>query len=611
MVANQNFGNFKQVAVTGTTYHDVNGNGFREVTEGVVTGFTLQLLDAAGNAIATANSDSTGKVTFAGIGPGTFQVRELPPAGWSTSSPNVDLLFGNFQFATVTGTAFEDLDSSGLQDNGETGAAGFTVRLLNAAGTVVGTADTDTNGVYRFATVGGGTYTVRLAPRAGWTQFTANPAAIAPTSGQTIAGGNFGVLRQASLSGNVFTDGNRNFRKDAFEAGTVGAQIGLYDAAGALVATQTIAADGGYAFIGLKAGSYAVRLVNVPSSLVGTVPASGDYVRDVTAGSTTPGNAVGGLDFPLNPRTRYALAADGGGGPRVQVFDSGTGRQVQDFFVYEETFTGGVRVATADVNGDGIDDLLTVAGPGGGPRVRVLSGVDGRELYNFFVYEETFRDGMYVAAGDVNGDGFADIITGTAQGGGPRVAVFSGKTGERLADFFAYDENFRGGVRVGAADTNGDGLDEVITGSGPGGGPNIRVWNPQPLLLLSSFFAFDPTYLGGVNVSGGLPRNDLGGRGTILVGSGANFPNPSVREFDANGRLLTDLPAFSPLNGPYRAEVRVASVDRNGDQFPDIAVAAGPGSPPRLRYIDGRLRRQIGDEQLVYEATFLGGVFIG
>src|SRR5207244_3361909 len=76
------------------------------------------------------------------------------------------------------------------------------------------------------------------------------------------------------------------------------------------------------------------------------------------------------------------------------------------------------------------------------------------------------RAGLYVSAGDVDGDGFADIITGTSPGGGPRVTVFGGRTGQQIADFFAYDPEFRGGVRVGAADVNADGRAEVLTGPG-------------------------------------------------------------------------------------------------------------------------------------------------
>lgn len=99
-------------------------------------------------------------------------------------------------------------------------------------------------------------------------------------------------------------------------------------------------------------------------------------------------------------------------------------------------------MATGDLTGDGVPDLVTGPGAGGGPRVRVFDGVTGRGVRNFLVYEETFRGGVSVATGDVDGDGVIDIIVGAGVGGGPRVRVFSGADGTVLRDFL-------GGVAVG------------------------------------------------------------------------------------------------------------------------------------------------------------------
>src|SRR5207248_1900254 len=115
--------------------------------------------------------------------------------------------------------------------------------------------------------------------------------------------------------------------------------------------------------------------------------------------------------------------------------------------------------------------------------------------------------GVYVAAGniagDINADFKAEIITGTGAGSGPNVRVFSGM-GWPVVGFSAYDAGFLGGVTVAAADLDGDGRAEIVTGPGPGGGPHIEVWGatgaaPQPVLK-RSLFAFDPTFTGGVFV---------------------------------------------------------------------------------------------------------------
>src|SRR5262249_20686389 len=159
-----------------------------------------------------------------------------------------------------------------------------------------------------------------------------------------------------------------------------------------------------------------------------------------------------------------------GGGNDVRVFDGFTGALIRVFQVYDPNiFTGGVFVAAGDVNADGYADIITSADAGGGPHVRVFSGRDNTVLYDFFAYAPDMFSGVRIAAGDVNGDGRADIITAAGAGGGPHVKVFSGANGALLRDFFAYDASFFGGVYVAAGDINGDGKVDIITGAGAGG----------------------------------------------------------------------------------------------------------------------------------------------
>src|SRR5262249_6474042 len=137
----------------------------------------------------------------------------------------------------------------------------------------------------------------------------------------------------------------------------------------------------------------------------------------------------------------------------VKVFDGATGALIRSFLAYPG-FTGGVTVAAGDVNGDGFADLITGASANG--HVKVFDGQTGEVLRSFLAYPG-FPGGVFVGAGALDGDGKAEVLTGVAGGGPPHVKVFAGASGELLDSFYAYGASFPGGVRVGAEDIDGDG----------------------------------------------------------------------------------------------------------------------------------------------------------
>lgn len=214
-----------------------------------------------------------------------------------------------------------------------------------------------------------------------------------------------------------------------------------------------------------------------------------------------------------------AVGAGEGGGPHVNVFTvtGGVATSVGNFFAYAGGFSGGVRVGTADIDGNNCDDIITGAGPGAGSHVRVFSGddltgtPDFTPMASFFAYRNDstgvdFSGGVYVAGGDLDCNSDVDIVTGPGSGTEPRVKAFiSDGSGTMTPDgsFLAYAANFTGGVRVAVHQLTGDCEEEIITGAGPGGGPHVRTFSSAPIgVPLQGWFAYAGGFGGGVYVSG-------------------------------------------------------------------------------------------------------------
>ena len=304
-----------------------------------------------------------------------------------------------------------------------------------------------------------------------------------------------------------------------------------------------------------------------------------------------------------SPVQLFAIGADVGAPPEVKVYDASTGQLRLDFYAFTPFFTGGVRVATGDINGDGVPDIVATAGPGGLPEVRVFDGRTGTLIRDFLAFDPSFSGGLNVACGDLNGDGRDDIVVAMDAGGMPLVRTFSGADGSTLAFFFAYAPSFSGGVRVAAGDVNGDGYADIITVPSSDGAAEVRVFSGRDGSLLADYFAFTPLFTGGASVAAG----DLNGAGRadIIVGAGLGGP-PEVKAFEGDSTtVLSDFFAFDPVG--WSAGVRVGAVSLNGRA--DVVVTPGPGQAAEARVLDG-LTLAIVQDFFAFDPAYHGSAYV-
>lgn len=274
----------------------------------------------------------------------------------------------------------------------------------------------------------------------------------------------------------------------------------------------------------LLASEFVARPVLYPQLANERLPYGNDFYGN---GSVASGN----FDTDSNPET--AIGAGRGGGPHVKILDdNGKDDLTLGFFAYDPAFPGGVDVAAGDVDGDGQDEIITGAGPGGGPHVRIFEK-DGTPIGGFYAYDPSFPGGVHVAAGDIDNDGTDEIITGAGRGGGPHIRAFK-LDGTQVSSFFPYDVNFPGGVDVASGNVLGDDADEIVTAAGPGGGPHVAVFDKDGNVK-SGFFAYEPEFPGGVRISVGQVRT---GSYEQIATIPRSLGGPAEKLFNGDGSFI-------------------------------------------------------------------------
>ena len=371
-------------------------------------------------------------------------------------------------------------------------------------------------------------------------------------------------------------------------------------------------------------GSFAATVTAPPAGFdaitaTATNQATGDtseFSAVKTAGGVIPPPG-GKTNVVLVGYPQFAVGADAGSGV-VRFFNpDGSERFAVTPF---PGLAGGVRTAAADFNADGVADVVVGTGPGSPTRVRVLDGKDQHELFAVDPFEASFKGGVFVAAGDVTGDGVADFVVTPDEGGGPRARVFSGAGFGLVADFFGIDDTaFRGGARAAVGDLDGDGAADLVVAAGFGGGPRLAAFSGRslagvPVKLFADFLAFEPALRNGTFVAVGDTDGD--GKAELIAGGGpGGGPRVSVfRGADLPANVQTRIADFFAGDVTNRGGVRVAVKDLDGDARADLVAGAGTGAGSRVTAYAGKdLAGGSPPELFALDAFagFAGGVFVG
>ncbi len=312
-----------------------------------------------------------------------------------------------------------------------------------------------------------------------------------------------------------------------------------------------------------------------PSS---TTPTTAHATTTTTPGSTTSTTAgpttttiptTTSTTAPPVPGAQITTGAGQGGAPHVQTFNSNGTAVPPGFYAYPQSFTGGVPIARGDVTSDPGDEIVVGSGPGGNA-ISVFKA-DGTPLFTATPFGAAFKGGIEVAVGDVTGNGNNEIVVAAGPGGGPHVRVLNADGTPIGNGFFAYGANFTGGVHVAVGRVSGAGKSQIVTGAGRGGAPHVRVFDGDGVPIGPGFYAYGQNFSGGVYVAAADNQ--------IVTGAGPGAA-PHVRSFDVNGGAHASFYAYPESFG---GGVRVAVADLGGASGREIITGAGPGGAPHVR----------------------------
>jgi hypothetical protein len=303
-----------------------------------------------------------------------------------------------------------------------------------------------------------------------------------------------------------------------------------------------------------------------------------DVGMPITTQSCTA--AIGGE--PVRVTKNIIVAGLGpGSAPVVRVIDPAKKKATKEFVAFSAKDRSGVNVAAGDITGDQGADVIVGTGAGSDPLVKVFTG-SGALIASFNPYPTEKKTGVALAAGDVNGDGVDELITVLARGMSQiRVWKYNPATKKftQLAQAIPYEKTSRQGFTVSAGDLDQDGRAEIVVAPRANGRSVliVRLDTNNVLQTVKRFSTFPVQFSSGITTTVGDVFGN--GRPVIVATSGAGYYS-HVKFFDIRG---VEVGGFLPLAKSNRNGVTVATQDVNRDGRDEIILSGYARADASLR----------------------------
>lgn len=222
------------------------------------------------------------------------------------------------------------------------------------------------------------------------------------------------------------------------------------------------------------------------------------------------------------------------------------------FFAYQKQFKGGQYLYRGDLDNDGETETIRLRG-------NIVELYKSENFWrSFSPFGKSFKGDLSLAVADIDFDGKKDLIIGQHSLGN-EVKVFNLDGLAVKKSFFPFAKSWRGGVNLAAGDINGNGQVQIIVGSA-GGSSQVKIFTSEGSLFKKGFTAFTGSAKGGVNVAAG----DINGDGKVEIVTGRGSGKPEIKIFSASGKQIGKSFLGASVKGKTGIAVAVSDVDNNG-----------------------------------------------